>query len=400
LTNVDTKHIILTNVDVKRGCRAYVLSKSIEVYRYNVRFSMSFPILLSEIVALVEFVALAVWRIWPFFLISVSLGVIIRALKLDQKIRRIFDAQIGLSILLAVAVGAFSPFCSCGVSGDRALLLSGVPLTVMAFGPSPTMDPEIFALSVGTLGWPLATARLGATLLLSLGAGFITLALTRTGVLSGPALRPKLLEAQRTAPPAPAEALRQPAFVPMMSLTAAPAQALAGAGGGCGCGDRRSQGEVCTPATPVTRGGLAVLDTLRGLDWPHIGKDVLRESALMGRWLLVAFLLEALITRYVPQQGIASVLGRQNAFAIPLAALIGVPLYLSNLMALPIVSGLLAQGMQPGAAIAFLVGGSLTTFPAMAAVWGIVRGRVFALYLGIALIGSMLVGYLVNVILG
>lgn len=356
---------------------------------------MLLPSLLSEVVAVVEFVALAAWRIWPVFLISVSLGVIIRALKLDQKIRSVFNARAEIAILLAVAVGAFSPFCSCGVVPViTMLLLSGVPLApVMAFWvASPTMDPEIFALSVGTLGWPLAVARLGATLALSLGAGYLTLALTRAGLLSGPVLREKIQKsAARSAPALPE---RQPAFVPVMSFAAgAPVPALAGAGAGCGCGDAR------TPAAAVTRGGSAILNALRGLDWRRIGKDVLKESALLGRWLLVAFLLEALITRYVPQQAIAGLLGSQSAFAIPLAALIGVPLYLSNLMALPIVSGLLAQGMLPGAAIAFLAGGSLTTFPAMAAVWGVVQKRVFALYLGVALFGSIIVGYLVNLIL-
>ena len=62
------------------------------------------------------------------------------------------------------------------------------------------------------------------------------------------------------------------------------------------------------------------------------------------------------------------------------AALLGVPIYTSNLAALPMVGGLLAQGMNPAAALAFLVAGPTTTIPAMAAVWGLVSRRVFALY--------------------
>jgi len=112
-----------------------------------------------------------------------------------------------------------------------------------------------------------------------------------------------------------------------------------------------------------------------------------------GRWLLLAFLLEALITRYVPQETIAAVLGSESRFAIPLSALVGVPLYLGNLSALPIVKGLLVQGMQPGAAIAFLIAGPVTTIPAMTAVWGVVRRPVFVLYLAISLVGAALLGY-------
>ena len=83
-----------------------------------------------------------------------------------------------------------------------------------------------------------------------------------------------------------------------------------------------------------------------------------------------------------------------------LAALIGIPLYLNNVAALPIVSGLLAQGMQPGAAIAFLISGPVTTVPAMSAVWGVVTRRVFALYLAVSLVGAVVLGWLTNLVLG
>lgn len=68
--------------------------------------------------------------------------------------------------------------------------------------------------------------------------------------------------------------------------------------------------------------------------------------------------------------------------------------------ALPIVSGLLAQGMQPGAAVAFLIAGPVTTVPAMAAVWGIAHRRVFAVYLGVALGGALVLGLATNALLG
>ncbi len=68
--------------------------------------------------------------------------------------------------------------------------------------------------------------------------------------------------------------------------------------------------------------------------------------------------------------------------------------------ALPIVSGLLGQGMQPGAAVAFLSADPVTTVPAMSAVWGVVRPRVFALYLGVGLVGAVVLGALTDVLLG
>src|SRR5690349_16073922 len=161
--------------------------------------------MINELTFIVSFVANSVWHVWPAILISISLGFLVRALKLDGVIRSALSARIGLAIVLATAVGAFSPFCSCSVVPIvTAMLISGVPLApVMAFWiASPTMDPEIFALSVATLGWPLAVARLGATLVLSLGAGYLTLWMVSKGLLGGAILRREhqVASAPHTAP--------------------------------------------------------------------------------------------------------------------------------------------------------------------------------------------------------
>ncbi|WP_166180689.1 permease [Rubrobacter tropicus] len=359
------------------------------------------------------FVGSSALKILPVFLLSVSLGVLVRALKLDGAIRRAFDARVGVAIVLATAVGAFSPFCSCTVVPLVAgLLVAGVPLApVMAFWvASPTMDPEVFALSVGMIGWPLAVARLLATLFLSLGAGYLTLALARGGILRGKVLRrgaaEKYEEDDATdsggccESPAPREAVlvsvaRKPAGGAEAATDehrawgAEPGEEACGTRG---CGDDPNVGK--------SSGWWGqIVGSLRGLDRPRFAKEVLAQSWPLGRWLLLAFAIEALILFYVPQQTIAGVLGGESAFAVPIAALVGLPLYLNEFGALPIVAGLLDSGMSPGAAIAFLVAGPVTTIPAMAAVWGIVRPRVFALYVGVGLGGAVLMGLITDLLL-
>ena len=351
---------------------------------------------MNDLVAIIQFVGTAVWQVWPLFLISILLSVLIRALKLDGVIRRAFDANVGTAILLATLVGAFSPFCSCTVVPVIAgLLLSGVPLApIMSFWiASPTMDPEIFTLSVGILGWPLALARLGATLALSLAAGYITLALTNTSLLAQfrPGKRQRRETAVSPSPPIPGMAppiILATAGIPVVGSTANAAVSS-------------------IPLTinskqtdPVIGWRHQIAISIRQIEWPEFGREVAKQSWSLGRWLLLAFLMEALITRYVPQAAIAGILGEGNVFAVPLAALIGIPLYLSNFTALPIVSGLLAQGMQPGAAIAFLIAGSVTTIPAMTAVYGIVQKRVFVLYFSLGLFGAMVMGVVTNFLMG
>jgi uncharacterized membrane protein YraQ (UPF0718 family) len=284
-------------------------------------------------------------------------------------------------------VGAFSPFCSCTVIPIIAgLVASGVPLApVMAFWiASPTMDPEIFALSVGILGWPLALARLGATLALSLGAGYMTLAL-------GQWLTTKK---EVAATVAHTTASTNPIALPVLQ----PALAVAGTAAAVATCTSSSCSRPAPATTPQLRHQIA--SRVQQIQWPQFGREMGKQSWELGRWLLLAFFLEALITLYVPQAAIANLLGESNRLAVPLAALIGVPLYLNNMGALPIVAGLLAQGMQPGAAIAFLIAGPVTTIPAMTAVWGVVQRRVFVLYLSLSLLGAILLGFVTNFILG
>jgi uncharacterized membrane protein YraQ (UPF0718 family) len=114
---------------------------------------------------------------------------------------------------------------------------------------------------------------------------------------------------------------------------------------------------------------------------------------LVVKFMALAFLLEALIELYVPSEWITRIVGQQNPWSILMAALLGVPAYTSNLTALPLVGGLLTQGMNPAAGLTFLIAGATTTFPAMAAVWGIVNRRVFILYFLMSLVGSIVMGY-------
>ena len=117
------------------------------------------------------------------------------------------------------------------------------------------------------------------------------------------------------------------------------------------------------------------------------------------KFMLVPFFLEALIIRFVPSEWIVALLGQQNPFSIVTAGLIWVAVYTTNLTALPLISGLLAQGMSPAAALAFLIAGPTTTIPAMAAVWGLATRPVFGLYVSFSLVGAVVLGYLYSFVM-
>jgi uncharacterized membrane protein YraQ (UPF0718 family) len=314
---------------------------------------------LSEASAILLFVAKAFLHILPFLAASIPLAILLKRSGAAERIRSRLSGNPVIAVFLATLVGAVSPFCSCGVVPViSALLISGVPLApVMSFWlASPSMDPEIFVLSVGSLGLELAAWRLAATFAMSLGGGLAVLALERRGWIGKDSLAPSLL--------ARMEPAKAPRFRPSLAMASplAPAKAA--------------------PLADRARRELAPLAR-------EAGKTALGLSLAM----LLAFLLEALIERYVPQRAVAGLLGGNKSWSVAVATLLGVPMYTTNLSALGIASGLLAKGASGGAVLAFLVGGAVTTLPAMAAVYKLVRPRVFALYLGFCAAGSLLSGY-------
>ena len=359
-------------------------------------------------------------RFAPVFFLSIALAALVKSLPIAAVASRWLARREHASVVGGSLLGAFSPFCSCTVIPVvRSLLVAGAPLAgVMAFWvASPLMDPEIFLFTVGLLGWDLAIARLVAAVALSLLAGAGALVAVRRGWL------PAGLAEPVAAPVAAARALPMAVGVGanvggVATLPARPESA--GTTDAC-CEPAPTASDCCDAdleqptaltladdccdvepeccAAPTAEAGRGVVGTLRSLDWSRVRADFLAESWTIGRWLLVAFAIEALILRYVPQEALVQVLGSDAPWAVPLAALLGVPLYLDNLSALPIIAGLLEQGMAPGAAIAFLLAGPVTTIPAMTAVRAVLPGPVFRYYLGVSVLGSMTVGAVAGLLL-
>ncbi|MEO1405661.1 MAG: permease [Pseudomonadota bacterium] len=294
------------------------------------------------------FVAQNLMSIAPFLALSVGIAAYAGATGADGLIARAFTGSPIVMILLAAVVGGLSPFCSCGVIPlIAALLAMGVPLSaVMAFWlASPVMDPSMFFLTTGVLGLEFAVAKTLAALSLGLFGGLVVHVLSQAGGLSEP--------------------LRE------------------GVGNG-GCG-----GAKIRIVQPVVWKFWS--DEARTTKFMREG---LKTSLFLAKWLTLAFILESLMLAWLPSDLVASALGGTGIAPIGIATLVGVPAYLNGYAALPLVGGLIGQGMAPGAGLAFLVAGGVSSLPAAIAVWALVKKEVFLLYLGIALTGSFAIGLL------
>ncbi|MEM7250867.1 MAG: permease [Pseudomonadota bacterium] len=287
-----------------------------------------------------------------FLGLSIGITAYAKASGADQLIARAFTGSPYAMVLFAALMGALSPFCSCGVIPlIAALLAMGVPLApVMAFWlASPLMDPSMFLLTVGTLGTTFAVYKTAAAISVGLLGGFGVLYLQRQGWLTLP-LRPGVGD------------------------------------GGCGGSSIRNPGPV------VWRfwGDANRRETFARNAWDN--------TVFLGKWLTLAFFLESLMLAYIPAELVASAIGGDGWLVVLGATLVGVPAYLNGYAALPLVSGLIDQGMASGAGMAFLIAGGVSSIPAAIAVWALARPPVFGCYLLFAFVGAFASGILFGVL--
>jgi len=291
------------------------------------------------------FAASAFARTLPYIIFAVILIAWLKAAGADTMIGSAFKGRETHMILLAALFGGLAPFCSCQVIPFIAGLLAvGVPLApVMAFWlSSPLIDPPTLLITASALGWPFAIAKAVAAVGLGLMGGFAVKAMMANGAFADP-LRER-------------------------------------ASGGC------CQKKSSVDGKPVWRfwGETERRETFRS--------ELAGNALFLVKWLALAYVLEALLVTYVPASLIAGVVGGDGLLPIAISAVVGVPAYLNAYVAPPLLAGLTDQGMSMGAAMAFIIAGGVSSVPAMAAVWSLVKPRVFAAYFLLGLLGAMLAG--------
>ena len=258
-----------------------------------------------------------------FLVISYAVALINQKLP-AERIQRLLGAQQGRGYLTAAALGAVTPFCSC----STIPMLIGLLKARAGFGPtmtflftSPLLNPLVIALFIPVLG-------LDVTLL------YAALALT-TSILAGVVLQRLGFERY----------IRQ--------------NMLTGQGGGCSAasgdtGDTGVSGNSCC-SKPVKAPSM----------WLIAGKESWSLFRTMFPYMLIAMIIGSLVHGFVPAEFFAEVASADNPAAVPVAALIGIPLYIRVTALLPLVGAFLAKGVSMGAIIALVIGSGGASLPEM-----------------------------------
>jgi len=335
---------------------------------------------------------------WPYLVASIVIAAVLAVSVDAKKVSAFLGRHRGAGVVTATAAAVTTPLCSCGttavVLGMMASTMPWAPIIAFMVS-SPLSSPEGVVYTAGLFGLPFAIAMFIASVLLGLAGGAVATVLERRGVLANQA---RLTSTGTTAAaggacpcaaePSPRLSVTVPLAQPVLAVASVTATA-------CGCGTsidaigggaRAAIAEA--PRASAVRSRLARLP----LEILNVSKRLL---PLFIGFAFIGYVLNNL----VPAAWVAALFGGGKIYGVPLAATLGLPLYISSEASLPMVRALLDAGMSQGAVMAFLIAGSGTSLGAIAGALTIARWRVIAVVVGVLWIGAMATGFAYNMLL-
>ncbi len=252
--------------------------------------------------------------------------------------------RLGLGNVLAALLGVVTPFCSCSaVPLFIGFLSAGVPLGVtFSFLISAPMVNEVaLALLFGLFGWKVAALYLGLGLTVAVLAGL---------VIGRLRMEPHLED-----------------WVRAIHVGEAPTL----------------QTDTPTWAERIDAGVHHIREIV-GRVWP---------------WLLAGIAVGAAIHGYVPEDFMATFMGRGEWWAVPVAVLLGVPMYSNAAGILPVIEALLGKGAALGTALAFMMSVIALSLPEMIILRKVLKPTLIATFAGVVAAGIMIVGLVFNAVL-
>ena len=256
-----------------------------------------------------------------------------------ERTRAILGRHTGLpASILAALLGTVTPFCSCSsIPLFIGFTSAGLPLGVtFAFLiSSPLVDLASVILLASIFDWSVALAYVTLGVVLAVVGGVL---IGRAGM-------------ERHVEP----------FVFAAPVSAGVAQGLT----------RRERAAFARDQ----------VSDIAGRVWPYV---------------LVGVGIGAAIHNWIPQAWVTATLGRDDGWAVPLAVLIGAPMYADIFGTLPIAEALVARGVGLGTALAFMMAVTALSLPSLIMLKRVVRAPLLALFFGIVTVGIVVIGFAFN----
>jgi len=116
-------------------------------------------------------------------------------------------------------------------------------------------------------------------------------------------------------------------------------------------------------------------------------------------YVLLGVGIGAVIHGFVPADALVKIAGKGNIFAVPIAVLIGVPLYSNAAGTIPIVQSLISKGLPMGTSLAFMMSVTALSLPEMIILKKVLKPKLLGIYIAILTIGIIFTGYLFNILI-
>jgi uncharacterized membrane protein YraQ (UPF0718 family) len=269
---------------------------------------------------------------------------IVRSFFTPERTRRILAGKReSLGNVLAALLGVVTPFCTCSaVPLFIGFVAAGIPLGVtFSFLVSAPMVNEVaLVLLFGLFGWKVAALYMGTGLVIAVVAGWV---------------------------------------IGRLHL------------------ERWVEGWVYETQTGPAHAGDGV--PLNWGDRVRFGRDAVRD--IVGRvwpFVLAGLAVGAGIHGYVPEDFMASIMGRGAWWSVPAAVLIGIPMYSNAAGIIPIVQALLSKGAALGTVLAFMMSVIGLSLPEFIILRKVLRVPLIVAFAGIVGVGILVVGYVFNVV--
>jgi len=298
------------------------------------------------------FAYLAVELTILFLAISYLVGVL-QMFITPQRVRQTMSSQNGRGYIIAALLGAITPFCSCStIPFLKGLLRARAgfgPLLVFLFA-SPLLNPIVIGLLVVTFGLAVAIFYFSVALIVSVSAGFV---LEKLGF---------------------ERYVRDEAYREVNTSCASKRS----------CDTSSASGEI-TQNVQENR-------------WITLWHTTWKDFKQTLPYLLMGISIGAFIYGFVPTQLIVEYAGENKWYAIPIAAVIGIPLYIRASAIIPLSAGLVQKGMALGSVMALIIGSAGASLTEVILLKSIFKMQMIIAFLCVVLGMAITAGYLYSVI--
>lgn len=332
----------------------------------------------EAIVESVEFFLFAMVELTILFVgISFIVGCINEFLP-KEKVKKLLSGRNGKGYLIGAVLGGLTPFCSCSTIPMMAGLLqagAGFGPTMSFLFASPLVNPVLLGLFFTLLGSKITLLYSLLALSLAICSGIVLEKFGFSRYIKPIAMDQTTSKCCETKPQA---------AIHSFESIAPHNQSL---------NIQRAIEKDCCDSNEA-------IETIQQSNrWGRIFTEAVVQFRTFLPYILVGVAIGSLIHGMLPADMVTNVAGSDNVFAIPVSAVIGIPLYIRASTMLPIAASLLGKGMSLGAVIALIIGGAGASLPEVAMLKGLFKIPLLAAFLLSVFFTAVVSGFIMNVVI-